>query len=69
MAVAATAALLSFMLVDLFPGPTVLLALMIGWVGAIGARRRRPWARTTLDAFAGITFSVLALVVLALSLR
>ena len=69
MALVAAAALLSFMLVDLFPGPTVLLALMIGCLGAIGTRRRRPWGRTMLDAFAEVTFSVITLVVLALSLR
>ena len=69
MAVVTAAALLSFMLVDLFPGPTVLLALMIGCMGAIGARRRRPWGRTMLDSFVGVTLSVIVLVVLAVSLR
>jgi hypothetical protein len=67
--VALVAAGISFMLLDLFPGPTVLLALGIGCAGVIGVRRDRAFGRTLMDAFVGIAVSLLVLIVWAVALH
>jgi hypothetical protein len=68
-AVAVIAALLSFMLFDLFPGPTALLAAAIGGIGAIAAIRGRTYGRRLLDVFAGMALALIVLVLLALLLH
>jgi hypothetical protein len=63
-AVAAAAGVLAF---DLFPGPTVLLALSVGVAGLVQARRGRRSGRRLLSAFVGVVLGAAIIVALALA--
>ena len=65
MAIAAGAAAVGVLAFDLFPGPTVLLALSAGVAGWLQARRGRRSGRRLLSAFAGIALGAAIIVVLA----
>jgi len=67
LAIAAVAAAVSVLVFDLFPGPTVLLALSAGLAGWVQARRGRRSGRRLLSAFVGMALGAAIIVVLALA--
>jgi hypothetical protein len=64
---AAIALVVTFLLADLLPGPTVLLAVVIGVIGGVQVRRRKPIGRTLLDVFLGMLLAIAAIVILAIA--
>lgn len=67
--VVVVAAVLSFLLVDLFPGPMTALTLATGAVGAAALLRGHHYGRRLIDVAAGLFLALIALLVLALLQR
>jgi hypothetical protein len=57
----------SILLVDLFFGLTILLALVIGGVGLVEVQRRRKVGRTLVDISVGMLLATVVVVLLAVA--
>ncbi len=68
-AVAAVALAASLLVFDLFPGPAVLLALLVGGAGWVETRRGRVVGRRLLDVLAGMVLAAAVIVALAFAGR
>jgi hypothetical protein len=66
-AIAVVAAAIGVLAFDLFPGPTVLLALSAGVAGWVQTRHGRRSGRRLLSAFVGIALGAAIIVALALA--
>lgn len=67
--VAAVALIASLLAFDLFPGPAVLMALMVGGAGWVETQRRRALGRWLLDMFTSMVLAAAVIIALAIAHR
>jgi hypothetical protein len=64
-AIVVVALVMSLVLIDLFPGPTALLSLLVGVAGWLELRRGRVMGRRLLAAFVGMVLALAVVLFLA----
>jgi hypothetical protein len=62
----AIALVVTFLLADLLPGPTVLVAIVVGIIGGVQVRRGKPLGRRLLGVFLGMLLAIAAVATLAI---